>query len=60
MTITAVPSITNGRLVVRGKIILTGIPDNVVITPGKAGSAFLGATSENTAYRHVFGLGVLE
>ncbi|XP_027153956.1 probable galactinol--sucrose galactosyltransferase 2 [Coffea eugenioides] len=60
MTITAVPSITNGRLVVRGKIILTGIPDNVVITPGKAGSAFLGATSENTASRHVFGLGVLE
>lgn len=60
MTITAVPSITNGCLMVRGKVISKGIPENIVITPGKSGSAYLGATSESSTSRHVFSLGVLE
>ncbi|KAL3512672.1 hypothetical protein ACH5RR_025389 [Cinchona calisaya] len=59
MTITGVPSITNGCLIVRGKIVLTGVPENVVISPACYGSAFFGARSGNLSSRHVFTLGVL-
>ncbi|KAK4427037.1 putative galactinol--sucrose galactosyltransferase 2 [Sesamum alatum] len=60
MTITAVPVIKNGCLMVRGKVILTGVPDNVVVSPASAGSAFIGANSTTLSSRHVFNLGVLE
>ncbi|KAL0285799.1 UNVERIFIED_CONTAM: putative galactinol--sucrose galactosyltransferase 2 [Sesamum calycinum] len=60
MTITAVPVIKNGCLMVRGKVVLTGVPDNVVVSPTSAGSAFIGANSTTLSSRHVFNLGVLE
>lgn len=60
MTITAVPVIKNGSLMVRGKVVLTGVPDNVVVSPANSGSAFIGANSEYSNSRHVFNLGVLE
>ncbi|KAG6402005.1 hypothetical protein SASPL_138874 [Salvia splendens] len=60
MTITAVPVIKNGCLMVRGKVVLTGVPDNVVITPSSSGSAFVGATSPSPSSHHVFNLGTLE
>ncbi|KAL0277984.1 UNVERIFIED_CONTAM: putative galactinol--sucrose galactosyltransferase 2 [Sesamum radiatum] len=60
MTITAVPVIKNGCLMVRGKVVLTGVPDNVVVSPASAGSAFVGANSTTLSSRHVFNLGVLE
>ncbi|KAL0417259.1 UNVERIFIED_CONTAM: putative galactinol--sucrose galactosyltransferase 2 [Sesamum latifolium] len=60
MTITAVPVIKNGCLMVRGKVVLTGVPGNVVISPASAGSAFVGASSTSSSSRHVFSLGVLE
>ncbi|KAK4402491.1 putative galactinol--sucrose galactosyltransferase 2 [Sesamum angolense] len=45
---------------VRGKVVLTGVPDNVVVSPTSAGSAFIGANSTTLSSRHVFNLGVLE
>ncbi|XP_011072000.1 probable galactinol--sucrose galactosyltransferase 2 [Sesamum indicum] len=60
MTITAVPVIKNGCLMVRGKVVLTGVPGNVVISPASSGSAFIGASSTSSSSRHVFSLGVLE
>ncbi|KAL1542017.1 putative galactinol--sucrose galactosyltransferase 2 isoform X2 [Salvia divinorum] len=60
MTITAVPVIKNGCLMVRGKVVLTGVPDNVVVTPSSSGSAFVGATSTSPSSHHVFNLGTLE
>ncbi|KZV41917.1 hypothetical protein F511_11339 [Dorcoceras hygrometricum] len=60
MTIGAVPVIKNGCLMFRGKVILTGVPGNVVISPASSGSAFLGVTSSSASSRHVFSLGVLE
>ncbi|KAG8378712.1 hypothetical protein BUALT_Bualt07G0013800 [Buddleja alternifolia] len=60
MTITAVPVVENGSLVVHGKVVLTGVPENVVISPASSGSAFIGADSTSSSSRHVFNLGVLE
>lgn len=60
MTITAVPVIKNGCLMVRGKVVLTGVPDNVAVSPASSGSAFLGANSTSPSSCHVFNLGVLE
>ncbi|XP_043704808.1 probable galactinol--sucrose galactosyltransferase 2 isoform X1 [Telopea speciosissima] len=60
MTITAIPTITDGRLTVRGKVVLDGVPDNVVVSPASSGSAFIGATSTTETSLHVFTLGVLE
>ena len=61
MTITATPSIKDGCLMVRGEVVLTGVPENVVVSQvGSEGSAFLGATSTTPSSRHVFSLGVLE
>ncbi|XP_024973609.1 probable galactinol--sucrose galactosyltransferase 2 [Cynara cardunculus var. scolymus] len=64
MTITPKISIDGGNLVVHGKTILKGVPENIVLTPG-AGSglitgAFIGATSSNSKSLHVFPVGVLE
>ena len=61
MTITAAPSVKDGCLMVRGKVVLTGVPENVSVSQvGSGGSAFLGATSTSPSSRHVFSLGVLE
>ncbi|XP_031479166.1 probable galactinol--sucrose galactosyltransferase 2 [Nymphaea colorata] len=63
MTITAVPSIRKRILTVRGKPILTNVPENVVVSspqpPGHA-AAFLGATSSVADSRHIFSLGILQ
>ncbi|KAH6819970.1 hypothetical protein C2S53_018129 [Perilla frutescens var. hirtella] len=60
MTITAVPVIKNGCLMVRGKVVLTQVPDNVVVSPASSGSAFVGASSNTSSSCHVFNLGILE
>ncbi|GKV00576.1 hypothetical protein SLEP1_g13245 [Rubroshorea leprosula] len=60
MTITTTTCVQNGCLMVRGKVVLTGVPNNVVVSPGSSASAFLGATSTLASSRHVFTLGVLE
>ncbi|KAL5750654.1 hypothetical protein ACOSP7_025257 [Xanthoceras sorbifolium] len=60
MTITAIPCIQDGCLMVRGKVVSTGVPQNVVVSPATSGSAFVGATSTTSSSRHVFSLGVLE
>eukprot|EP00257_Ricinus_communis_P027738 XP_025015152.1 probable galactinol--sucrose galactosyltransferase 2 [Ricinus communis] len=59
MTITAASCIANGRLTVRSKVVLTAVPENIVILPASCNSAFLGATSKTPSSRHVFSLGVL-
>ncbi|KAL8458008.1 hypothetical protein ACS0TY_035762 [Phlomoides rotata] len=60
MTITAVPVIKNGNLMVRGKVVLTNVPNSVVVSPANSGSAFIGACSSSSSSHHVFNLGVLE
>ncbi|OAY40463.1 probable galactinol--sucrose galactosyltransferase 2 isoform X2 [Manihot esculenta] len=64
MTVTPKISINDGNLVVHGKTILTGVPDNIVLTPGSGvglvAGAFLGATASNSKSLHVFPVGVLE
>lgn len=62
MTITAVPTVKDECLMVRGKVVLTHVPQNVVVSPvGIASdSAFLGATSTVSSSRHVFDLGILQ
>ncbi|XVF49744.1 hypothetical protein PTKIN_Ptkin04bG0038200 [Pterospermum kingtungense] len=60
MTITATPCVKDGCLMVRGKVVLTQVPNNIVVSQGSSGSAFLGATSAIPSSRHVFTLGVLE
>ncbi|KAL8529897.1 hypothetical protein ACS0TY_007095 [Phlomoides rotata] len=60
MTITAVPVIKNGSLMVQGKVVLTGVPDNVVVSPVSPVSAFIGADSTSPSSHHVFNLGILE
>ncbi|XP_059442460.1 probable galactinol--sucrose galactosyltransferase 2 [Corylus avellana] len=59
MTITATPSVKEGCLLVRGKVVSTGVPENVVVSPVGSGAAFIGATSTTPSSRHVFSLGVL-
>lgn len=64
MTITHNISVDNGNLVVHGKTILKGVPENVVLTPdsgnGLATGAFIGATASHTKSLHVFPIGILE
>ncbi|XP_022729354.1 probable galactinol--sucrose galactosyltransferase 2 [Durio zibethinus] len=60
MTITATPCVKDGCLMVRGKVVLTEVPKNIIISQASSGSAFLGATSSFPNSRHVFTLGVLE
>ncbi|XP_058193858.1 probable galactinol--sucrose galactosyltransferase 2 [Rhododendron vialii] len=60
MTITTTPVVKDGCLMVRGKVVLTGVPPNVVISPASGGSAFIGASSKNLSSYHVCSLGVLE
>ncbi|XP_042484121.1 probable galactinol--sucrose galactosyltransferase 2 isoform X1 [Macadamia integrifolia] len=63
MTVTPKIYINDGNLVVHGKIILTGVPDNIVLTPGTGGlvaGAFVGATASSSKSLLVFPMGVLE
>ncbi|KAI8529106.1 hypothetical protein RHMOL_Rhmol12G0200300 [Rhododendron molle] len=60
MTITATPVVKDGCLMVRGKVVLTRVPPNVVISPASGGSAFIGASLKNLSSYHVCSLGVLE
>lgn len=64
MTITSNISVDNGNLVVHGKTILKGVPENVVLTPdsgnGLATGAFIGAAASHTKSLHVFPIGILE
>ncbi|KAK7281976.1 hypothetical protein RIF29_10401 [Crotalaria pallida] len=63
MTITAVPTVKDGCLTVGGKVVLTHVPENIVVShvgSGTEGSAaFLGSTSTLQNSRHVFTLGNL-
>ncbi|CAJ1911368.1 unnamed protein product [Sphenostylis stenocarpa] len=64
MTVTPKISVNDRKLVVHGKTILTGVPDNVVLTPGSGSGlvtgAFVGATASHSKSLHVFPIGVLE
>ncbi|KAJ7976799.1 Alkaline alpha-galactosidase seed imbibition protein [Quillaja saponaria] len=67
MTVTPKPkiSVNDGNLVVHGKTILKGVPDNIVLTPGSGAGplvagAFIGATASHSKSVHVFPMGVLE
>ncbi|XP_031398942.1 probable galactinol--sucrose galactosyltransferase 2 [Punica granatum] len=64
MTVTPKISINDGNLVVHGKTILTGVPDNIVLTPGSGvglvTGAFIGATASHSKSLHVFPVGILE
>lgn len=64
MTVTPNISVNEGNLVVHGKTILRGVPDNIVLTPesgvGLVAGAFIGATASHSKSLHVFPVGVLE
>lgn len=64
MTVTPGISINDGSLVVHGKTILTGVHDNIVLTPGSGvglvAGTFIGATASHSRSLHVFPIGVLE
>lgn len=61
MTITATPSVKDGCLMVGGKVVLTGVSKNVVVSPvSSRRAAFMDATSSTPSALHVFSLGVLE
>ncbi|KAJ0982661.1 hypothetical protein J5N97_010916 [Dioscorea zingiberensis] len=64
---TVIPKINvseDGKLVVHGKTVLTGVPENIVLTPGSGvglvAGAFIGATSDHAKSLHVFPIGTLE
>ncbi|KAK9671035.1 hypothetical protein RND81_12G002400 [Saponaria officinalis] len=61
MTITPTISVNNGNLVVHGKVILSGVPDNIVLTPaaGLTSGAFIGASTPHSNCLHVFPIGTL-
>ncbi|GJZ03790.1 probable galactinol--sucrose galactosyltransferase 2 [Tanacetum coccineum] len=64
MTITPKISIDGDNLVVNGKTVLTGVPENIVLTPGTGSGlvtgAFIGASATDSKSLHVFPVGVLE
>ncbi|KAL0428557.1 UNVERIFIED_CONTAM: putative galactinol--sucrose galactosyltransferase 2 [Sesamum latifolium] len=64
MTVTPKISVNDGNLVVHGKTILSGVHDNIVLTPGSGvglvTGAFIGATASHSKSLHVFPVGVLE
>ncbi|KAL0346248.1 UNVERIFIED_CONTAM: putative galactinol--sucrose galactosyltransferase 2 [Sesamum radiatum] len=64
MTVTPKISVNDGNLVVHGKTILSGVHDNIVLTPGSGvglvAGAFIGATASHSKSLHVFPVGVLE
>ncbi|XP_038972675.1 probable galactinol--sucrose galactosyltransferase 2 isoform X2 [Phoenix dactylifera] len=64
MTVGPKISISDGNLVVHGKTILTGVPDNIVLTHGAGvglvAGAFIGATASARTSLHVFTMGTLQ
>ncbi|KAH9624602.1 hypothetical protein KSS87_010305 [Heliosperma pusillum] len=52
--------IENNSLFVNGIVLLTGVPENIAISPAPSGSAFLGASSLTPSSRHVFSIGTLQ
>ncbi|KAG0481862.1 hypothetical protein HPP92_009946 [Vanilla planifolia] len=63
MTVTPRITVSDGNLVVHGRTILTGVPDNIILTPacgvGLVGGAFIGASSSDAKSIHVFPVGTL-
>lgn len=60
MVLATKPVLKDGVLRINGNDTLTGVPENVLVSPASRGSAFLGAVSEDgDSSRHVFKLGVL-
>ncbi|KAJ8512999.1 hypothetical protein OPV22_003433 [Ensete ventricosum] len=63
MTVTPRITISDGNLVVYGKTILTGVPDNIVLTGGTGAGlmagAFIGAAASDSKSLHVFPMGTL-
>ncbi|KAG9458068.1 hypothetical protein H6P81_002576 [Aristolochia fimbriata] len=63
MTITPAVRITERKLVIKDRTILTGVPDNIITTSGASSSPvdgiFMGAAFEETNSRHVVSLGTL-
>ncbi|KAM0952016.1 putative glycosyl hydrolase 36, aldolase-type TIM barrel, glycoside hydrolase superfamily [Dioscorea sansibarensis] len=64
MTVTPKINVSDGKILVHDKTLLTGVPDNIILTPssgvGLVAGAFIGATSNDTKSLHVFPLGTLE
>lgn len=60
MFLKAKPVFEAGILSFNGKNVVSGVPENVVMTPWSESSAFLGAISGESSSRHVFKLGVIE
>ncbi|XP_072951405.1 probable galactinol--sucrose galactosyltransferase 2 [Typha angustifolia] len=64
MTVTPSITIDDGNLVVHGKTILTGVPDNIILAHGSgadlAEGAFIGAAADDSKSLHVFPIGVLQ
>ncbi|KAL9266268.1 putative galactinol--sucrose galactosyltransferase 2, partial [Drosera capensis] len=62
MTIGAKPLVKDGSLLVNGKVVLTGVPGNIVVSPVQSSdqSVFVGAKFDVAADRHVSTLGVLK
>lgn len=56
----AKPLLKDGTLSVDGKDALRGVPENVVVTPFTASSAFIGASCADASSRFVFKLGVIQ
>lgn len=54
------PLLKDGILSLNGKEVITGVPENVFLTPATDSSAFLGASSTESSSRHVFKLGVIQ
>ncbi|XP_057804200.1 probable galactinol--sucrose galactosyltransferase 2 [Salvia miltiorrhiza] len=66
MTVAAALCIEDGSLLVNGRVVLEGVPENVAVYPVTDGlsfsstsAAFIGASSSIPSSRHVFSLGVL-
>ncbi|XP_064961648.1 probable galactinol--sucrose galactosyltransferase 2 [Musa acuminata AAA Group] len=61
MCLAAAPFVKDGALRVNGREALTGVPQNVVVSPPlmDGAAAFLGAVADREDSRHVFKLGVL-
>lgn len=60
MFLCARPALKDGALCVNGTDLLTGVPENVVVTPLTSSSAFIGVTSKIMCSRHVFKLGLIQ
>lgn len=63
MTVTPKITVGDGRLVAHGRTILTGVPENIVLTHASGAElvdgAFVGATAGEAKSMHVFTFGTL-